>query len=397
MSAGPQPATVEQLTTPALLVDIAVLHDNVHRMAAHARTAGVKLRPHAKTHKSPEIARLQGAAGAAGFTVATLREAEALAAAGFDDLLVAFPLAGVRDDRRVAALLERTRVTFLLDSHETAAAVGRHAVAAGAPLRCLWEVDCGARRTGTAPGEASARAATEAAARIPGIELAGFLTFPGHAYAAPDLAGLDAVVAQEREALARTAEAAEAAGLAVETLSGGTTPTAWRAVPDGPQTELRPGNYVFHDATQVALGVATVAQCALRVLATVVARPTARRVVVDAGSKALGREAMTTRTRGYALALHGDGLPVTALYEEHGVIEADRDVADLRVGDRVEIVPNHACVTANLHDVYAFRRGAELVDELPVEARGWAVDASCVTRNDQSGRCDSIDDLHVGA
>jgi D-serine deaminase-like pyridoxal phosphate-dependent protein len=155
--------------------------------------------------------------------------------------------------------------------------------------------------------------------------------------------------------------------------SGGSTPTAWRAQAAGPLTELRPGNYVFHDATQVALGVCSQAQCALRVLATVVSRPTPQRVVLDAGSKALGRERMTPRTPGYGLLL-GDHapLPVGALYEEHAIVEAPAGTRGLpRVGDRVELLPNHACVTANLHDRYVLRRGEEVVDVIAVDARGW--------------------------
>jgi D-serine deaminase-like pyridoxal phosphate-dependent protein len=128
---------------------------------------------------------------------------------------------------------------------------------------------------------------------------------------------------------------------------------------------------VFHDATQVALGAATIDQCALRVLTTVVSTPTPGRIVVDAGSKAIGRELMSPGTRGFGVALAPQPLAITALYEEHGLLEASGDLAGVHIGDRLEIIPNHACVTANLHGSYVIRRGEEIVDVVPVQARGW--------------------------
>jgi D-serine deaminase-like pyridoxal phosphate-dependent protein len=356
---------VPDRSTPCLLVDVDVLAANVERMARHAVAVGARLRPHAKTHKSAAIARLQRDAGAIGFTVATLREAEALATAGFDDLLLAGAALGPDSAARLRRLREVAQVSQLVDGIDGARAAGT-----GAP--CLWEVDIGAQRAGTAPGSATIAAAA-AAVDATGIVLVGVLTFPGHAYGAGDDADLDRAVHDEQQAVGATVQAAAAAGVTLGVRSGGSTPTAWRAQAAGPLTELRPGNYVFHDATQVALGVCSQAQCALRVLATVVSRPTPQRVVLDAGSKALGRERMTPRTPGYGLLL-GDHapLPVGALYEEHAIVEAPAGTRGLpRVGDRVELLPNHACVTANLHDRYVLRRGEEVVDVIAVDARGW--------------------------
>jgi D-serine deaminase-like pyridoxal phosphate-dependent protein len=362
--------TVHDLPTPALLVDIDALSANVARMAAHARAIGVQLRPHFKTHKSVEIARLQRDAGAVGFTVATPHEAETLVAAGFDDVLVAHSPVGTGRAQRLAALRRRARVAFVIDSLDGARALAESTRGRDGPVRVLWEVDCGTARCGTAPGSASAAGALEVAA-LPGIEVDGFLTFPGHAYAAADEAQLDTVVGDEERAMAATSRAARELGAGGATLSGGSTPTASRVRRETSLSELRPGNYVFHDATQIALGVASREQCALTVLATVVARPTPHRAILDTGSKALGAERMTARTHGFAHVAARPELAVTRLYEEHGVIEADDPFSRLSVGARVEVLPNHACVTANLHESYVLRRGEDVVDVLALGARGW--------------------------
>jgi D-serine deaminase-like pyridoxal phosphate-dependent protein len=366
------PTSVADLETPVALVDLDALTTNVDAMASHARALDVRLRPHVKTHKCIEIAELQRDAGTSGFTVATLHEAERLADAGFDDLLLAYPPVGDWRIRRIERLLSRARVTFLLDGPDAAAALDRLGCELGTPLPCLWEIDCGARRSGTQPG-AETVAAVERALGGAGVELAGFLTFPGHVYGSRTEADVLAAVGDEEDAVGRTLAAA-AGSLAVGTLSGGTTPTTWRARADAPFTELRPGNYVFHDASQVTLGVVGYERCALTVGVTVVSRPTAQRVVVDAGSKALGRELMTPNAPGYGVVAGRPRLAVTAVHEEHGVIEAgaDVDVSDLRVGDRLELVPNHACVTANLHAAYVLRRGEAVEGVVPLAARGWS-------------------------
>ncbi|HET6505311.1 MAG TPA: alanine racemase [Baekduia sp.] len=371
MSTGPR--TVHDLPTPALLVDADVLSANVRRMADHARSLGVTLRPHVKTHKSVAIARMQQQAGAPGFTVATLAEAEVLRAAGLDDLFVAYPQVGPWRAGRLERLIAAGPVAFGVDSAASVEVVARAARTAGAGVRCLWEVDSGAHRTGTEPGAASVDAVRDLVGADDAIDVAGFFTFPGHAYAATGESGLDHAVADETRALDATAAAAREVGLDVRVLSGGTTPTAWhRRAADG-LTELRPGNYVFHDATQVALGVASVGQCALTVLATVIARPTPFRAVLDAGSKALGREQMTSGMLGYGVLLDDRvGCAITTLYEEHAIVESAGRLDHIAVGDRLPILPNHACVTANLHSEYVLVRGEEVVDRLPLDARGWA-------------------------
>jgi D-serine deaminase-like pyridoxal phosphate-dependent protein len=333
--------------TPALIIDRDRLLRNVADMAARVRQAGIALWPHAKTHKCAEIAGLQREHGAEGLTVATVAEAEYFADAGFTDILLAYPPVGEWRLRRLAALARRARVRVVLDDLSVldtlieACRVGR------ARIPYLWEVDCGTGRLGTAPGEVTAAMI----ARAPVTDecsFGGLMTFGGHAYAAADDDALDAVAAAESDALAVTAAALAARGLEVPARSAGTTPTAHRARPGTAISELRPGNYVFYDATQVALGLVARDRCALSVLATVVGRPDPHRVILDAGSKALAAERMTERADGFGFICEHPGLIVERLYEQHAIVTG-RLSTELAVGARVRVVPNHACAAANLH------------------------------------------------
>jgi D-serine deaminase-like pyridoxal phosphate-dependent protein len=325
--------------TPVLILDRAVAERNVVRMAERARRAGAALWPHAKTHKSVELARLQRAHGAAGLTVATLHEAELFAAEGFADILVAYPPAGESRIDRLVALARRARVRVALDDE-------------------------------AAVDELEARCA--AAGRVSAAPFAGLLAFAGHAYGAVDDAELDAVAAQERAAVDSTAAALREGGVHPPALSIGTTPTASRlpAAPLGAGYELRPGNDVFNDVSQVALGVAALEDCALSVLATVVSRPDPRRVILDCGTKALSGDRPSPRIRGLGAVLGHPGLTVERLYEEHS-IATSAGPCDLPTGSRVRVVPNHACAAANLHATMHVLDGGELVDAWPVAARGW--------------------------
>jgi D-serine deaminase-like pyridoxal phosphate-dependent protein len=373
------PLERDALETPALLVDRARLSANITEMADRFERAGVALRPHVKTHKCAEIAALQGEAGANGFTVATLAEAEMMCALGHRDLLFAYPAIGLWRERRL-----QTSISFVVDSLEAARAVGRLARLGDTELSILWEVDCGAARCGTMPGVPSVEAAMRAA-DLPGIAFGGLFTFAGHVYGVTSRAELASVARAEAEALVITAELLADAGLACAVLSAGTTPTA-SMLGVGPKvTEMRPGNYVFYDASQVALGVATLEQCALTVLATVISRPAAGRLIVDAGSKAFGREVMTPLTRGYGVVLGHPQLTVASLYEEHGILETAGPPPMLEIGDRVEIVPNHACVAANLHDRLWLVQDEEVLGEVSIRARSWRAEGTVRRRDTAVG------------
>ncbi len=358
--------TLEDLSTPAVLVDLDVLERNVARMAERAREAGVRLRPHAKTHKCPEIARLQRTAGAWGLSVAKVGEAEVFADAGFDDLFVAYPVVGEDKGRRLVALADRVRLAVGADSVEGASTLAAPFRAAGATLDVVLKVDVGYGRVGVPPERA-----VEVGRRIadlPGLRLRGVFTHAGHGYLAGTKAAVDEIARAEGERLTAAAADLRAAGLPVEEVSVGSTPTAARAMRIAGVTECRPGNYVFHDASQVELGTCSVEDCSLTVLATVVSVPAPGRAVLDAGSKTLSSDPLRPRAGGYGRVL-GRSSRIDKLSEEHGVV-AVAEGESFRVGERVRVLPNHACVVANLHDSLVGVSGGRVEAVLPVAARG---------------------------
>jgi D-serine deaminase-like pyridoxal phosphate-dependent protein len=358
--------SLHDLPTPAVLVDLSVLERNVQRMAARAQQHGVRLRPHAKTHKTVAIARLQAGAGAAGLSVAKTSEAEIYADQGFDDLFVAYPVVGQDKGRRLLRLAERVRLAVGTDSVEGARTLAEVFAGASRTLELMLKVDVGYHRVGVEPERAVAVA--RQIADLPGVTLRGVFTHAGQAYAEETREGVDAVAGHEGQTLARCAEALRAAGLAVLEVSVGSTPTARQAMAVTGVTECRPGNYVFHDASQVALGTCQLEDCALTVVATVVSVPAAGRAVLDAGSKTLSSDQLRPRPGGHGVLL-GHRSRLTALSEEHGVVAVEPGDS-FRVGERVRILPNHACVVANLHDRLWAVRGENVEDELPVVARG---------------------------
>ena len=359
---------LESVPTPALVLDRPALVENIASMAARAAAAGVTLRPHAKTHKSLAVAELQRAHGADALTVATVHEAECFAAGGFDDFLLTAPAIGDWRLDRVVELAREARVRVTVDSPAAVTALDDACRVSGAQIGFVWEVDCGVGRFGTQPGASTAEAVARAVDSARYASFDGLLAFGGHAYAAADDAALEAAARDERAAVTETAELLRGRGIEVSMLSVGTTPTSHRIQANGGITEIRPGNYVFYDATQVALGLVPLERCALSVLATVVSRPTPDRIILDAGSKAIAAERLTPRAPGFALVRGLPGLHVERLYEEQAIVRGD---SDLNVGDRVQVVPNHACAAVNLHDELLVVEHAEVLDVWPVDARGW--------------------------
>ncbi|GAB3981361.1 alanine racemase [Actinoallomurus acanthiterrae] len=344
----------EAIDTPALIVDLDRVRDNIAEMAAVAAGHGVALRPHVKTHKMPELAAAQLAAGAAGITCAKLGEAEVMADAGCTDILLAYPLWGEPKLERLRVLRERARVRVSLDSVE----VAEHL--AGADIEVFVEVDTGLGRLGRPPGRLTAEL-VGAIEKVPGVRVAGLLTHAGHAYRTTSEEELRRVAEREVTDLVETAELC-GGGLEI---SVGSTPTARHAAGVPGVTEIRPGTYVFNDANMIRLGVATEATAAARILATVVARPAPDRFVVDAGTKCLAADG---RPEGIIVA----GRPefgMRFLSEEHGVGRCPAGGGP-DIGERLELIPNHVCPVSNLFDrAHAVRDGA-LAGELVVAARG---------------------------
>ncbi|WP_431043351.1 alanine racemase [Streptomyces sp. P1-3] len=351
------------VSTPALVVDADILERNIARMADRARTLGFALRPHAKTHKSPRLAEYQIRAGATGLSVATIGEAEIFADAGVEDLFIAYPLwVDEGKARRLRSLAERVALSVGVDSVEGAAQLGRAMSGAARPLWVLIEIDSGHHRTGVAPDRAAAvaRAATDA-----GLLVRGVFTFPGHGYG-PE--ARESAARDEERTLGEAARAIEGIGLTAPVISGGSTPTAG-AARAGVVNELRPGVYVFNDATQVALGSCTVQDVALAAAATVVSVPAPDRFVLDAGSKILSTDT-SPHAPGHGLLPELPGAVVTSLSEHHAVVTLAPGTPPPRPGTLLAVVPNHVCTAVNLADELLVTRGGAVVDRWPVTARG---------------------------
>jgi D-serine deaminase-like pyridoxal phosphate-dependent protein len=357
--------------TPAVVIDLDLVRANVGRAAAIACDAGVALRPHAKTHKLPQIAHMQVEAGAVGIQVAKVGEAEVMVDAGIEDVLVGYPIVGDRKLARLVDLAGRARISVSLDSYEVARGISTAASGAGVEIGVLVELDTGLRRLGALPGAPAAELA-ERIAGLPALRFLGVFTHEGHVYGA--VGGVAEKERLTREACAQvvaTAEEIRARGLPVETVSVGSAGTFRFAVRCPGVTEVRPGTYVFNDRSQLAQEAATEANVAAFVVSTVVSRPARDRIVIDAGSKVLTSDRMLIADPPVsfgAVMEHGDW-QVARLSEEHGVIEIPESAA-VGVGERLLIMPNHICPVINLaNELTVIQEGAPIV-RWPVASRG---------------------------
>ncbi|HLJ60167.1 MAG TPA: alanine racemase [bacterium] len=365
MSAVIAPAqAIETLDTPALIVDLDRMEGNIARWAAYARDAGVRLRPHGKTHKCVEIAKRQLAAGATGLSLAKIGEAEVMARAGIADIFLAYEVIGGPKLPRLLALAREIRVRVGVDSVDGAEPLARAAANAGVTLDVMLEVDSGLGRCGTAPGEPLLALANQVA-HLRGLRIAGVFTYRGYR---PDL---DAAGREEGEIMVREAERLRATGIPVDEVSVGSTPTGRAAARVAGITEIRPGTYVFNDATQVLWGSAKPEECALTVLARVISRPSRDVAILDAGSKVLTAETgpFSSRGRSYGVLRDYPDCQVDQLWEEHGRVQLTEEARRLRVGDLVHLVPTHVCPTVNLAERLVATRRGRVEDTWAVAAR----------------------------
>jgi len=355
--------------------------NNIERVQQLANSAGVRLRPHAKTHKSPIVARWQIDRGAAGICCAKIGEAEVFAAAGIDDIRLPYPV-NPCNATRLLALMDRAAISIIVDHLDVARGWSDAMQRAGRSLDVLVKVDVGFHRCGIDP-QGDALGFLQVVAALPGLRLRGLLSHAGHSYHAASEEALDAIAVEEAGTLLRIRDRAAAAGIALDEISVGATPALRYSVRQKGLTELRPGNYVYFDRTQVSLGAATLDDCALTVLATVVSKPAADRIILDCGSKTLTNDQARgiTNAAGYGAVLAGntdnldwarevdEALTIERLSEEHATVRAAGGTP-LQPGDRVRVLPNHSCVVSNLVDVVRLVEGDEVVDTLPVAARG---------------------------
>lgn len=345
--------------TPTVVVDLDVVESNIARVQALCDRAGLACRPHVKTHKSPELAQLQVAAGAKGITCQKLGEAEVMADGGLDDILISYNILGERNLGRLGALMRRAKMTVAADSATTVHGLEGAAAAGGRTLDVVVECDTGLKRAGVeTPGEA-----VELARRIaatPGLAFAGLLLYPPPDRWPETQAFLNAAQAGLRDA-----------GLEPRIVSTGGSPNLKHLGALDGATEHRPGTYIFNDRMQVAAGVAKLEDCAVSVYATVVSRAAPNRGIVDAGSKILTSDPGGLKGHGFVL----DFLEarINALSEEHGFLDLSASAARPLIGEVVRIVPNHVCVVVNMVDRLVAVRGDEIVGEIAVAARGMSV------------------------
>jgi D-serine deaminase-like pyridoxal phosphate-dependent protein len=366
-----QPASpLAGLQTPVPVVDLDRLDANLDRVASYAARHGLGLRPHVKTHKSLHVATEQLRRGAIGLTCATPHEAEVMSGV-CADLLVAYPPVGHARAERIAALSPEIRVTVALDSAEAVVRIGEAAQRAARQVGVLVELDLGMRRVGVATAE-QAVALARLVGDTPGLEYRGIMVYPGHIRG--DVALQDAGMQQLRDALHQAVETMHAGGVPPRTISGGSTPTLYRTHELDVLTEFRPGTYVFNDRVTAGIGACSWDDCALTVLATVVSVAVPGQAVIDAGTKALGREPMrgTEDSDGFGALLDRPEVTVRAMSEEHGILDLSRTSWRPAVGDLVRVVPNHVCIVVHLFDEVHGIRAGHPVTRWAVDARGRA-------------------------
>jgi D-serine deaminase-like pyridoxal phosphate-dependent protein len=370
---------LDDLPTPSALVDLDRLESNAKRMAEKALRLGVRLRPHVKTHKCVEVARIQTDLHFGGVTVSTLAEAQAFVAGGFSDITYAVPIAPQKVADAADLHAEIGTLNLLVDHPDTVRAIEETAASRGIELPVFLEIDCGGGRSGVDPGSDIAQLLVRRLADSESIDFRGLLTHAGHAYRARSRSEAYEVACEERNLM--TAFAAEVRDLGIELpeVSVGSTPTL-RAIDDLTGiTEARPGNYVFFDAIQAAIGSCDLDDIAFSVLATVISvDPEQGRAVIDAGALAVSMDPGPIHVDSEC----GFGLPVTledqhqlpglrlvGLTQEHGTLSGPGTEA-LQPGTRIRILPNHSCLSAACFDRYHVLRGIEVIDEWhPV--RGW--------------------------
>lgn len=360
--------TIWDLETPALLVDLDRLEANLKRVGDYCARHRLRLRPHTKTHKTPDIARLQLAGGAAGLTVAKVGEAEVMAAAGAPEILVAYPVLGDSKWRRLMGVAKSTELTVALDNLDSARGLARHASFNGAAIGILVEADVGMGRCGLAPGGGLVNLASEIA-KMPGLRFDGLMFYPGHVNLA-DPQGDEDFEKVGRD-LERIYDDFRRAGIPLAVVSGGSTPTLFHSHRLPGLAEIRPGTYVFNDCSQVAMGACGWEDCAAAIMTTVVSTPREGAAIVDGGSKTFTSDPARPDTAN----LHGRVMedPAIRFYkmsEEHGFLDVRKAGKEIRIGDRLRIVPNHICTAVNMHERIHGVRGETVENSWRVEGRG---------------------------
>jgi D-serine deaminase-like pyridoxal phosphate-dependent protein len=351
------PETLDSLPTPALILDRAVLRRNLERMSRRVLAAGIDLRPHLKTAKSATIGRQATAPHSGAITVSTLAEARYFAQHGFRDILYGVGVVPSKLSQVAALRGQGVDLHVVTDNVAVAQEINRHAEANAADFSVFVEIDSGGGRAGLQPGSADI-VDVGRALQTNRVSIAGVMTHAGHSYHARSVDEIAAVAEQERSAVVGAAELLRAASLPCPRVSAGSTPTATHARSYAGLTEVRPGVYVFMDLDQAGIGACGMGDIAVSVLASVIGHyPHRNQALIDAGALALSKDISAQEfmpDAGYGVVKNFDGLAIEGLSQEHGFVssKAPFPYARLPIGSRVQVLPNHVCITAGNHDKY---------------------------------------------
>jgi len=357
---------ISEIDTPAVLIDLDVMERNLRRAQEYLSGHGIRLRPHMKTHKLPEVGRMQVELGAVGLTCAKIGEAEVMADAGITDLFLAYPIWGAEKLERLVRLAERCRLTVAFDSPEVAQGISRAMQESGHEVGALVEIDTGMGRCGIAPGP-EMLALCRTVADLPGLRFAGIMTYQGHV--AGSTREREAHMQDENERVVEVLDCLRAEGLECEVVSGGTSPSLFLSHHLPAVTENRCGTYVFNDRNMVSSGAVSWSDCAMRLAVTVVSNAVPGQIIIDGGSKTFSSDRCGA-WEGYGRVVEDPDLLFLKMNEEHGYVRRNGSTKSHPVGERLHVIPNHVCTAMNMHDEVWVHRGEQVVDRWTIQARG---------------------------
>ena len=357
----------QEIPTPAVAIHLETAYDNIKNMVDAHKAYGTALRPHTKPHRCPFLAHKELEFGSRGITCAKLGEAEVMADAGITDILIAFPLIGEDKWDRYEKLAKRADLITIVNSYYGAEGLSRAGERSGKKVRVLIEVDSGLNRGGVKSGQPTLEFANSIK-DLKGLDICGVMYYSGLIYSAKTLDDVKNIVIKEHDEITYNANMLKNAGFKMDILSAGNSysgrfPELMQGV-----TEMRSGNFIFNDCSQLTFGIVTEDMCALRVIATVVATPDPLHAIIDAGSKSLATD-LCPRKPGYGWIVGHPEITIDKLNEEHGFLVGDQPLP-FTIGEKIAIIPNHACVIPNLNEhVYGLIDGKVIMD-MAIAGRG---------------------------
>ncbi|WP_417453986.1 D-TA family PLP-dependent enzyme [Kiloniella sp.] len=350
-----KPSMIDEISTPAVLIDVAIAQKNIEKLQGHCDQHDILLRPHIKTHKLPCMAKRQIKAGAIGITCQKIGEAEIMAASGINDILITYNIVGDQKLNRLAQLAQKCTLSVVADNEYVIEGLARTFTKEEKPLEILIECDTGANRCGVQSAEEALHLA-RLIHNASGLCLGGLMTYPP--------------MGDQREVnnwLNKAKDLIENNGLPCPKISNGGTPNMWRSQEVPVATEHRSGTYIYNDRSLIEAGLCAISDCAVTIKTTIVSKPTKDRAIIDAGSKMLTSDLLGME--GFGLIKEAPDAKITSLSEEHGILDLSNSSWSPKVGDQIHIIPNHVCVVSNMVD-YVYLIDGTKVKKTMVSARG---------------------------